>query len=87
VAPVRLNPDLPPKLEEIISKALEKDRDLRYQHASDLRSDLKRLKRDTDTGRTAAPADSSAASSAKSSASIAEPTPTSYLGPRYGSGS
>ena len=74
VAPVRLNPDLPPKLEEIISKALEKDRDLRYQHASDLRSDLKRLKRDTDTGRTAVPADDSAASSAKSSASIAEPT-------------
>jgi eukaryotic-like serine/threonine-protein kinase len=56
VAPVRLNPDLPSKLEEIISKALEKDRDLRYQHASELRSDLKRLKRDTDTGRTAAPA-------------------------------
>jgi eukaryotic-like serine/threonine-protein kinase len=53
VAPVRLNPDLPPKLEEIISKALEKDRDLRYQHASELRSDLRRLKRDTDTGRTA----------------------------------
>src|ERR1700720_1286606 len=53
VAPVRLNPDLPLQLEQIITKALEKDRDLRYQHASDLRSDLKRLKRDTDTGRTA----------------------------------
>jgi serine/threonine protein kinase/tetratricopeptide (TPR) repeat protein len=74
VAPVRLNPDLPPKLEEIISKALEKDRDLRYQHASELRSDLKRLKRDTDTGRTAVPSDSSAASSFKSSASMLEQT-------------
>src|SRR5438105_5897269 len=54
VPPVRLNPDLPPKLEEIINKALEKDRDLRYQHASDFRADLKRLKRDTDTGRSVA---------------------------------
>jgi len=47
--PLRLNPDLPPRLEEIISKALEKDRELRYQHASDLRADLKRLKRETDS--------------------------------------
>jgi serine/threonine protein kinase len=53
-APVRLNPEVPPKLEEMIHKALEKDRDLRYQHASDLLIDLKRLKRDTDSGRTAA---------------------------------
>jgi Tol biopolymer transport system component len=49
VAPVRLNPDAPPKLEDIINKCLEKDRDLRYQHAGDIRSDLKRLKRDTDS--------------------------------------
>jgi eukaryotic-like serine/threonine-protein kinase len=53
VAPVRLNPDLPSRLEEIINKALEKDRNLRYQHASDMRADLQRLKRDTDSGRSA----------------------------------
>jgi eukaryotic-like serine/threonine-protein kinase len=53
-APVRLNPEVPRKLEEIILKALEKDRDLRYQHASEVLIDLKRLKRDTDSGRTAA---------------------------------
>jgi serine/threonine protein kinase/Tol biopolymer transport system component len=52
--PLSLKPDLPPKLEEIIHKALEKDRDLRYQHASDIRTDLKRLKRDRDSGRSAA---------------------------------
>ncbi len=51
VPAVRLNPDLPPKLEDIISRALEKDRELRYQHASEMRSELKRLKRDTDSGR------------------------------------
>jgi serine/threonine protein kinase/tetratricopeptide (TPR) repeat protein len=50
---MRLNPDLPPKLEDIINKALEKDRNLRYQHAADMRADLQRLKRDTDSNRSA----------------------------------
>jgi eukaryotic-like serine/threonine-protein kinase len=54
VPPLRLNPDIPPKLEDVINRALEKDRNLRYQHASDMKSELQRLKRDTDTGRVSA---------------------------------
>jgi eukaryotic-like serine/threonine-protein kinase len=52
--PIRFNPDLPQKLEEIINRALEKDWNLRYQHASDMRAELQRLKRHTETGRAGA---------------------------------
>jgi eukaryotic-like serine/threonine-protein kinase len=54
VAAVRLNPDVPTDLERIINRALEKDRNLRYQHASDMRAELQRLKRDTDSAKSAA---------------------------------
>jgi tetratricopeptide (TPR) repeat protein len=53
-SPARLNPDCPAELERIINRALDKDRELRYQHASDMRAELRRLKRDTDSGRSAA---------------------------------
>ncbi len=59
VSAVRLNPELSEELERIIAKCLEKDRELRYQHASEIRTDLQRLRRDTDLGRTPAPASAS----------------------------
>ena len=61
VSPVRLNPQLPAKLEDLINKLLEKDRELRYQSAAEVRSDLKRLKRDTESGRSVAPSGSESA--------------------------
>ena len=77
-APSTLNPAVPPKLEEIIGKALEKDRELRYQTAAELRADLKRLKRDIDSSRVAAAGSSSwpAASAAPGSGSAAAYTST-----------
>src|SRR3989442_4764432 len=71
---VRLNPDLPPKLEDIINKALEKDRNLRYQHASDMRTDLQRLKRDTDSGRSAAVPAMPSPAAADSNRPVTEPS-------------
>jgi serine/threonine protein kinase/Tol biopolymer transport system component len=91
VAPVRLNPELPAKLEDIINKALEKDRDLRYQAASDVRTDLKRLRRDTDSGRLSSSANRAAqdiapeAGSGKisSSAAVAAQPASTSAGKKY----
>src|ERR1700730_7171893 len=74
--PLRLNPDLPLKLEDIINKTLEKDRSLRYQHAADLRADLQRLKRDTETGRVGAPSSGSGAAAQDSGFHAASQQPS-----------
>src|SRR5882724_7007730 len=68
-APVRLNPSVPAKLEDIINKALEKDRDLRYRSAADMQTDLKRLRRDTDSGRLAASSSAAAQAAAEQASS------------------
>jgi eukaryotic-like serine/threonine-protein kinase len=72
VPAVRLNPDLPPELERIVNRALEKDRNLRYQHASEVRAELERLKRATETGRAAAAGSGSAAAAPETAAPAAK---------------
>jgi hypothetical protein len=84
VAPVRLNPDCPSELERIINKALEKDRELRYQHAGDIRADLKRLKRETESGRSAV---SSTIMSEESGAAAVAPVPSTSTAKQAAAGS
>jgi len=78
---IRFNRDIPAKLEDFINKALEKDRNLRYQNAADMRTDLQRLKRDTETGRMrAASSGSVSVQESGTHASVAAPTPASISG-------
>ena len=80
--PIRFNRDIPPELERIINKALEKDRNLRYQHAADMRTDLQRLKRDTETGRAiAASSDTVAVAQESGSPVVQPPSPVSGSSP------
>src|ERR1700724_1411370 len=81
VPAVRLNPDLPAELENIINKALEKDRELRYQHASDVRADLKRLKRQTETGTTGVASSGAMPAARTSETNAAQTVPASGSGP------
>jgi serine/threonine protein kinase/tetratricopeptide (TPR) repeat protein len=86
-SPLRLNPDLPPKVEDIINKALEKDRSLRYQSAADIRADLQRLKRDTDTQRAVAASSGAVVAHESGSGPAAVPLSSGTVAPSPASGS
>jgi serine/threonine protein kinase/tetratricopeptide (TPR) repeat protein len=79
VSAVRLNPDIPPKLEDVINKALEKVKKLRYQSAADMRTDLQRLKRDTESGRSAVTTTESEPAVSPTLASIAAKAPSASV--------
>jgi serine/threonine protein kinase len=81
VPAVRMNPDLPLKLEDIINRALEKDRELRYQGAGEMRSELMRLKRDTESGKLAHASSESGAVTPKSGSQVTPPTSSSSVSP------
>jgi eukaryotic-like serine/threonine-protein kinase len=82
---IRFNRDIPPKLEDIINRALEKDRELRYQHASEMRSELQRLKRDTETGRAIALSSGTVAAAQESVSSTMKGTVSQPPSPASGS--
>jgi serine/threonine protein kinase/tetratricopeptide (TPR) repeat protein len=86
-SPIRLNPDVPAKLEDVINKALEKDRTLRYQHAADIRADLQRLKRDSETQRAVAASSGSVAAAHDSGSAPAAHAVSSRVGAAIAAGS
>src|ERR1700722_12204262 len=81
LAPIRLDPNLPPKLEDVINRALEKDRELRYQHAVDIKSELRRLKRDLESGRSSAVSSSSESVYSGSAASASATSASANVSP------